>query len=49
MRRDPQAFYCRILTWTLEEEMKIKELSNHQWPEVEDEGSVKRKELDLNY
>lgn len=33
------------LTWALEEEMKIMGLSNHQWPEEEDEGSAGQKKF----
>ena len=33
------------LTWALEEEKKIMGLSNHQWPEEEDEGSVRQQQI----
>ena len=35
----------KSLTWSLEEEMKTMELSNHQWPVEEDEGSARQQQI----
>lgn len=41
IQRKLGCIYRQLHTWTLEEEMKIVEQRNHQWPEEAGEGSTK--------